>query len=147
MLRAIQLIALVIIVAGCSSDEGLEPFTSDACSLFPDRSILSDADWCSCCFEHDLAYWRGGTTEERVAADRQLSQCVRETNDAPLRASLMYAGARAGGSPHIYTWFRWGYGWPYGRGYQELTPEEDALVETFLPEDLRSSEQLTCPVN
>ena len=47
-------------------------------------------------------------------------------------ARVMYEAVRAGGSPHFPTWYRWGYGWPQGRGYQALSEEEQALVEKKL---------------
>ena len=48
----------------CSNETELSPFTSDGCSLFPDSSLINKDDWCECCFQHDLAYWKGGTKEE-----------------------------------------------------------------------------------
>ena len=107
----------------------LAPFTSDGCSLFPDRAPSGDADWCECCVAHDLAYWRGGTAAEREAADATLRACVLlKTKDEAL-AETMYLGVRAGGNPYFLTWYRWGYGWPYGRGYQALNAEERALAD------------------
>jgi hypothetical protein len=119
----------------CPSESELRPFTSDGCSLFPDSSPITQDDWCSCCFEHDLSYWRGGTAEEREAADALLRDCVFEkTQDATL-ANAMYEGVRVGGSPYFYNWYRWGYGWGYERKYQALTPDEskaaDRLVENY----------------
>jgi hypothetical protein len=82
-ISAILLFGMVVLMAGaCTSDSGLRPFTSDGCSLFPDSSLVSEDDWCSCCFEHDIAYWRGGTAEERDIADRKLQACVlQKTNN------------------------------------------------------------------
>jgi hypothetical protein len=82
--------------------------------------------------EHDVAYWQGGTAEEREAADLKFRACIlKKTGDDAL-AELMYEAVRAGGSPHFPTWYRWGYGWPPGRGYQALSEEEQALVEKKL---------------
>jgi hypothetical protein len=36
----------------------------------------------------------------------------------------MLAGVRIGGTPYLPTRFRWGYGWPWPRGYRALTPAE-----------------------
>jgi hypothetical protein len=111
------------------SRDGLRPFTSDGCSLFPDRALVGTADWCACCLAHDLAYWRGGTVEQRLAADRQFQSCVAaQTGDAAL-AATMYAGVRAGGGPEVNTPFRWGYGWPHGRGYTALSSAEAAAAD------------------
>ena len=40
----------------------------------------------------------------------------------------MLGGVRVGGSPYWPTQFRWGYGWPYPRGYQALSPDERTLA-------------------
>ena len=107
---------LTFVMAGlcsCSTDATLKPFTSDGCSLFPDSSLISENDWCSCCFEHDIAYWKGGTDEERKIADEILRDCVAgKTGNATL-ANAMHDGVRLGGSPYFYNWYRWGYGWDY----------------------------------
>jgi len=130
-----RLICLAMISMSCSSDNQLRPFTSDGCSLFPDSSPISKDDWCSCCFEHDLAYWRGGTAEEREAADAVLMRCAADKTGDENLARFMYEGVRAGGSPYFYNWYRWGYGWGFDRKYQALTPEEtthaDGLVEDY----------------
>lgn len=110
----------------------LADFSSDGCSLFPDRSLISEADWCACCLEHDIAYWQGGTAEERLLADRALRDCVLEKTGNAELAELMYTGVRFGGGPLFPTWYRWGYGWEYGRGYEPLNDEEKALVEEKL---------------
>ena len=39
----------------------------------------------------------------------------------------MLTGVRIGGSPYFPTSYRWGYGWPYPRGYQDLS--EDELID------------------
>lgn len=113
--------------AGCAlmPEIELQPFTTDGCSMFPDRSRTQGKDWSCCCVAHDLAYWRGGSWAERVLADEALRQCVIErTGDRPL-ADLMHAGVRAGGTPHLPTSFRWAYGWGRtGRTYEPLTEEE-----------------------
>ena len=81
---------------------------------------------------HDLAYWRGGTEEERNQADLAFKACVlKKTGNAEL-AEIMYQAVRIGGSPYFPTWYRWGYGWPVGRGYQKLSEEESLLVDQKL---------------
>ena len=37
---------------------------------------------------------------------------------------IIYVGVRVGGTPNTDASFRWGFGWPEGRGYAELTVEE-----------------------
>jgi hypothetical protein len=82
------------------------PFKSDGCSLWP------DGDWVDCCVEHDLVYWMGGTSEERRAADLELTRCVAERGH-PYIARLMYIGVRIGGVWWLPAPFRWGFGWDY----------------------------------
>lgn len=130
-------------IVGCAAQETLRPFSSDGCSLFPDRALIGAADWCECCLAHDLAYWRGGTSEERLQADERLKQCVLKATGNQVLADTMFAGVRTGGSPYLYTWFRWGYGWPYERKYGPLTPEEAALASRLEREYLASARS-TC---
>ena len=120
---------MLLSLTACENNAELKPFTSDGCSLFPDSSVITRDEWCSCCFDHDLAYWRGGTAIERESADRNLKACVQQkTRDAAL-AKIMYEGVRFGGSPYFYNWYRWGYGWSFDRKYQALTMQEKALAE------------------
>jgi hypothetical protein len=106
----------------------LKDFTSDGCSLFPDGTIGDREKWCECCLQHDIAYWRGGAEQERKTADEALRACVlKRTGDKAL-AETMYLGVRAGGHPVFPTWYRWGYGWKFGRGYKPLTEQEQRQV-------------------
>lgn len=114
-------LAAALMLGACASPRVLRDFTTDGCSLFPDSA--GDACWADCCVEHDRAYWRGGTADERRHADAALRECVARTGRTTL-AGLMHAGVRIGGLPLWPTGFRWGYGWGYGRGYAPLTPEE-----------------------
>ena len=122
----------------------LSDFTSDGCSLFPDNSLINADDWCRCCLDHDIAYWRGGTAAERLAADKALRACVLEaTGDANL-AEAMYLGVRMGGSPYFKNWYRWGYGWSYARKYTPLTEEERNLSDAKLAEFFANDPKLPC---
>lgn len=124
--------ALLFAMAACSDDTGLRAFSSDGCSLFPDSSLISESDWCDCCFQHDIAYWQGGTRAERESADGLLRDCVLDKTGNSVLAGSMYEGVRLGGSPHFYSWYRWGYGWPYGRKYEALTSVEKNEAEVLL---------------
>lgn len=125
----------------------MQPFSTDGCSMFPDHSLIGKSDWCSCCLVHDLAYWRGGTAEERLKADEELKKCVHAaTGDASL-AELMFAGVRVGGGPYFFTSYRWGYGWPYRGQYKALSPEEDARVAALRERYLKSNPALACPAS
>jgi len=142
------LLVCILLCAGCKSDpQALKDFTSDGCSLFPDRSLINNDDWCDCCLEHDIAYWQGGTKEQRLEADQKLRDCVlAKTGDAVL-AEAMYHGVRFGGSPYFYNWYRWGYGWSYERKYQALTVEEQRLVSDKLVKYYQESEGKPSPCN
>jgi hypothetical protein len=111
---------------------GLIPFTSDGCSLFPDGTRNDRDKWCDCCQNHDLAYWQGGSADERSHADSTLRDCVLARTDDQLLAETMYFGARTCGHPIFPTWYRWGYGWPYSRGYQALSDLERLQVKEQL---------------
>lgn len=124
-------IALLVLAAAPSHAADLAPFTTDGCSSFPDGTINDKTLWIDCCIRHDLAYWRGGTHEERLAADLALEQCVAKLGEPDI-AKLMLQGVRAGGSPLLPTPFRWGYGWPFPRDYKALTKEEIAQVREAL---------------
>ncbi len=109
----------------------LKPFTTDGCSEFPNGTLQQKDLWLKCCIAHDKKYWAGGTYDERLQADRELRTCVESVGE-PAIAALMLAGVRVGGAPWLNTPFRWGYGWPYGRGYQALTPEEKEHARKLL---------------
>ena len=44
----------------------------------------------------------------------------------------MLAGVRVGGSPYFPTTYRWGFGWPYPRGYKALNNDEIIEVQHML---------------
>ena len=75
-----------------------------------------------------MAYWRGGSKGERKQADHALRVCILERTKNKTLAGMIYNGVRAGGSPVYPTWYRWGYGWKYGKGYQPLTDREREWV-------------------
>ena len=139
-----MVIAATLLASACSTESELRPFSSDGCSLFPDSSIITGDDWCSCCFEHDIAYWKGGTEEEREAADRALQTCVIERTGDELLGLAMYEGVQAGGSPYFYNWYRWGYGWGYDRKYQALTPDESARADVLLEQYFDGNPEAVC---
>ena len=116
------------LLAGGAFAADLHDFTSDGCSLFPDGSLKDRALWCDCCLNHDLAYWRGGTRQDRKRADEALRACVLVRTKNKTLSDLMYDGVRAGGHPAFPTWYRWAYGWRYGKGYAPLTAREKREV-------------------
>ena len=122
----------------------LSDFTSDGCSLFPDGSMINADDWCACCLQHDIAYWKGGTEAQRLAADEALRDCVLETTGDAKLAEAMYLGVRMGGSPYFKNWYRWGYGWSDGRKYQALTLKEQRMVTEKLVSYYKSNPSSPC---
>lgn len=126
------LLVVVFLLLNCFNKGDLKPFKSDGCSLFPDRNIITNLDWCECCFEHDISYWQGGTEEQREEADRALKNCVLEKTGDENLAELMFRGVRFGGSTHFPNWYRWGYGWEYSRKYKPLSSEEEKMVDAML---------------
>ena len=124
---------IVLLLQGCVENKmELSDFSSDGCSLFVDGTFESPELWKDCCLQHDIAYWRGGTELERESADLALKACVQKKTGNAKLAELMYQAVRTGGEPHFPTWYRWGYGWPVGRGYQRLTAREDERVQEKL---------------
>jgi hypothetical protein len=142
---------LCINISACSNTSELSPFASDGCSLFPDSSVITKKDWCECCFQHDVAYWQGGTELQREHADIALKQCVLEKTDDKTLAKMMYDGVRFGGSPYFYNWYRWGYGWSYlnnARGkYQALMDNELQQVKTLTEQYLASNKNNYCDIH
>jgi len=146
IIRIAQSLLVAAVATACTTESELQPFSSDGCSLFPDSSLISEKDWCSCCFEHDLAYWRGGTAAEREQADAILKDCVAAKSENETLAIVMYEGVRIGGSPYLYNWYRWGYGWGYERKYQMLTPAEVKTADGLLEKYFATNEVPACPI-
>lgn len=137
-------LAVLLAMSGCATQQAMEAFSTDGCSMFPNRSLLGKADWCHCCLVHDLAYWRGGTEDERAKADEELKSCVLAASRSPQLADLMFAGVRAGGGPSFFTPYRWGYGWPPGRGYQPLSQSEEAQASALRAQYVAGNPGLAC---
>ncbi|MNL63860.1 hypothetical protein D3C87_1880280 [compost metagenome] len=78
--------------------------------------------------EHDVAYWRGGTREEKYVADQQLKQCIKEKSNS-LVAEIYYRGVRMGGLESLPTAFHWGYGWTKRRNYRPISEQEEQMVD------------------
>ena len=128
--RSISIFVLMLANTAHAADT-LRPFTTDGCILFPNGTPEHKNLWLQCCVEHDHAYWLGGTYQDRVTADKRLKQCV-SSLDRKFIAEAMKIGVRVGGSPWLPFPFRWGYGWPYGRGYQAVSEGEERLALTLM---------------
>ncbi|MEP4076260.1 hypothetical protein [Haloferula sp.] len=125
---------LFLLFTQCAWEPKLAAFNTDGCSLSPERSVLKGYNWRVCCTEHDLAYWKGGSAEERLAADKKLRDCILEKTGNPRLARIYFEGVQLGGEAYFPTWYRWGYGWNYLRQPAPLTDEENAMVENRLKE-------------
>lgn len=143
-MRPLALLLAAGTLASCSAKPGLRPFSSDGCTLFPDGTVEDRRLWCDCCFAHDIAYWRGGTEAEREKADEALRACVLARTGDPRLAAIMFDGVRLGGSPVFPNWYRWAYGWPYGRGYEALTDAEATEARRRLEEYRRAHPEGYC---
>jgi len=134
----LYLTALILLspamVHSANGASALQDFTSDGCSLFPDGDLERRDLWCDCCFTHDIAYWQGGTQKERKQADETLRDCVYNRTHNKALAVLIYNGVNTGGHPAFPTWYRWAYGWSYGRGYKTLTEKERFQAKEKLDE-------------
>jgi len=108
---------------------------------------MTSHDWCDCCFEHDISYWRGGTAEQREEADQALRECVTEKTGNKALAAIMYEGVRVGGSPYFDTWYRWGYGWTEDKHYEPLTTAEETLADRLMVEYQNSDSKSVCRVD
>ncbi len=128
------IISLFLLLSHTVNAESLAAFSSDGCSHFPDGTITEINLWCACCIAHDRAYWQGGTQAQKKQADETLRECVLQSTNNQLLADTMYLGVRFGGLPIYPVWYRWGYGWQYGRGFQTLNRKEKQLVINRLQE-------------
>lgn len=143
--RVAALLLAFTVHGGLAAAEPLQPFTTDGCSLFPDRAPDGSSDWCHCCLAHDLDYWKGGTSAERLEADRAFKACVLRASGDKALARLMFAGVRTGGGPETGAPFRWGYGWPRGRQYTPLSAAERAEAARLELEYRERNPALQCP--
>jgi hypothetical protein len=96
----------------------IKPFWTDGPSDFWARNLIGlvypefKALVERAAYEHDLAYWVGGTESERLEADTRFRDALCP-DVYPKLAKLYYDGVRKFG--RVPAWWRWGYGWPDGR--------------------------------
>jgi hypothetical protein len=80
-------------------------FTTDGCSLWFNKYFLN------ICIEHDMAYWKGGSSAERKIADIELKEKANQI--MPFIGNIIYLGVRIFGHPLMPVPWRWGYGFEY----------------------------------
>lgn len=134
---ALLLASFVASFSNPSAANSLKPFATDGCSLWLDGTPEQPNLWRHCCVAHDLAYWQGGTKEQRKQADEEILACVKQAQGSGM-ANYIYGNVRWGGSPYWMSNYRWGYGWDYldgmwPRGYKVPTAEEQALINAQMP--------------
>ena len=126
-MKPIAYLFILLVTFGVSeraSANELMDFTTDGCSKSPDGIPMWEPDaFLDCCVKHDVAYWHGGSAEDRLHADENLRTCIEDKGYHDIAKTYYYA-VRFGGSPLFNTSYRWGYGWKEDRGYHPLNREE-----------------------
>ena len=87
-------------------------FKQDGCTLFPDSILWSN--FSQACLEHDIAYWYGGTEEERKVADQNFKSAVADSGKAGYVLQVpIYLGVRLFSDTWLTKLFdaNWGFGW------------------------------------
>ncbi|MBJ01205.1 MAG: hypothetical protein CME67_08230 [Halobacteriovoraceae bacterium] len=122
----------ILLYAGLSWSAQILPFSTDGCSAYFDGfDKESKTEWFHCCFAHDIVYWIGGTSEERLNSDLELEACVENSSNST-NAYMMYLGVRFGGRPDTGLPWRWAYGYKSGRGYTApSTSEKITILDQF----------------
>ena len=92
-----------------------KPFKSDGCSCWPDVWRDKDGKKVSIyreCLKHDLHYWAGYRGEDiaRFLADVELMVGVVLKTKRIQLGVTMFLGVWTGGSEHLPTPFKWGFG-------------------------------------
>ena len=89
-----------------------KPFVYDGCTFFVDSFFTSD--FTQSCLRHDMAYWRGGTDEERKVADTKLkAEIQKEGLFGNIVAYPAYLAVRLFGDSFLTRSVNahWGFGW------------------------------------
>lgn len=95
---------------------------SDGCSVGISKAwrfwLKQPPPFEACCVIHDKAYWKGGTSNKRALADKNLYLCVRKYD--VVWASVMLIGVKIGGQPFFpFDWntseIDYSHEWWYGR--------------------------------
>ncbi|NNL56738.1 MAG: hypothetical protein HKO71_03225 [Pseudomonadales bacterium] len=150
----LKLLLVLALLVACQSDGRLMAFASQGCanyaasiyagdvSLAPESNAAPASNWCDCCIEHDIAYWRGGTSQQHDQADARLRDCVaRKTSDQAL-ANQLYQDLRSGGSAYFFDGYRWAYGWSDERQYRALEQHELLIANRLLLDYFKAGQQI-----
>ena len=85
----------------------IKPFVSDGCTCWPDT--WKKKDIYPACFWHDVRYWLGGTSVDRLFADGNLMLDILDITKEVGIARMMFTGVRVAGGPFFQREFQWGY--------------------------------------
>lgn len=144
-LMTFMFLSISALADSADSDNKLNPFESDGCSMVPDSEPFYNNDWLKCCTRHDFKYWQGGSSEEKEKADLDFKICLEKNNFGKWLSRIFYYGVSVGGTPSVKTTWRWGYGWNKTREFAPLSKSEKKQVENYsellkLPVFLRTPE-------
>lgn len=93
-----------------------EVYISKSCGFF--AGDVSD-QVAGCCNDREKAYFDGGTYDLKLDVDAAFKQCVNQAPDNLTFLSRATFFLRPHfGFPFVHTPWRWGNGWPFGRGYR-----------------------------
>jgi len=128
---AVIIVAAIAAPAAQSLPEGAvtvpgmsAPFSSNGCSGF------REAQFFSCCFAHDFAFWAGGNWTDRRAADKRLRRCVIDVGKDRLRGDIAFLLIRLGIVPGVVVNDGWARAWtgtPRHR-FSALTTDQKLIV-------------------
>jgi hypothetical protein len=114
--------------------QGINPFSSDGCTLAPDGTFSRPSLWQECCIVHDLWYWGGGSKNLRSAVDKNLKSCI-EAKAGALVANLFSLGVEIGSySPFKLKNKKWGNAWSLSSKpvYQDLNLDQKKKLLIYL---------------
>ena len=115
-----------------AKEETLKPLTTDYCTNYPEGTPKQPDLWKHCCLLHDMTFWAGGMSSERMQADLDLRSCIEETG-ARDQAKLIYFAVRiASYSPIKYPSKKWNNAWKNRMSYQELSAQDIDQLEAEL---------------
>lgn len=121
----------------------LQPFFSDGCPhILGALSYPKEDQWKLCCIEHDKAYWKGGSLEERQKADSDLHACITERGSPDAARLIHYSVRSAQKNPQSLPW---GYGWILPRSSAAHSPHEISEIKKM--EQLISTEKNRIPTS
>lgn len=134
------MLILSIFIIGCPSEPHIKPFIAEGCAIFQNTNFkaiaVNDTDdtgnWCRCCLEFDIAYWRGGSQVQQETAKQRLRDCVyQKTRNKPF-ADQLYSEAEKNGGNYFSQWPDWGYGWTETKGFSVLNQRQLDIANELL---------------